>query len=422
MYVVARSKDSNTIPASNYFQTLYALDVTNGTILAWQDISATLANGNARSFDPLHENQRGALLFQSGQVYVTWASHCDKGIQHPKTASWYGWLMSYKLQGTTLQQTGAWTTTEYPEGGIWQSGSGPAGDGSGTNLYLAVGNGSTTAAPQATEGPCTNCFGNSIVKINGTPSGGTFTVLDSFTPYDHPYRFCNDSDVGNAGVILIQGSGFNVPNLLVQSGKEGNVYLLNMTTGQMGGYTGALGSFTCPVTKPTGNDNIVSFFNGDTTVNANGMCYDTATECGTQGSPVFWNNNIFFGPRCQPIKQIALAGSPVALGYVTATTQGGVVDQMGCKSPNPVFHYPGAQMAVSQYKTGGAILRALDNSKYAHSPPFPAVLYAYDANNIAAAPLFSATVGSGGAVKFAVPTVANGHVYVGGIGQLVVFH
>ncbi len=138
---------------------------------------------------------------------------------------------------------------------------------------------------------------------------------------------------------------------------------------------------------------------------------------------MFWNNNIFFGPRCEPIKQIALQSATgtynVKLGYVTATTQGGEANT-GCENTNPVFPYPGAQMSVSQYKTGAAILWALDNSKYA--TPLPPVLYAYDASNIAAAPLFSANAGTGGAVKFAVPTIANGHLYVGNSDQLVVFH
>jgi hypothetical protein len=236
--------------------------------------------------------------------------------------------------------------------------------------------------------------------------------------------------VGNAGVILIQGTGFTPNDLLVQSGKNGNIYLLNMAATKMGGYSGTTGSFVCsPLPVTTGTDNVVSTFLGDTSVNPNGLCYDTTQECGTQGSPVFWNKNIYFGPRCQPVKQIALQATTgtynVKLGYVSATTQGGQTST-ACHSPTtPVFPYPGAQMAISQYRNGSqpaAILWALDNSQYAHAPPLPPVLYAYDASNIAAAALFSANAGTGGAVKFAVPTVANGRVYVGNSNQLVVFH
>jgi hypothetical protein len=57
-------------------------------------------------------------------------------------------------------------------------------------------------------------------------------------------------------------------------------------------------------------------------------------------------------------------------------------------------------------------------------PAFLPTLYAYDLSNIAGTPLFSGAAGTGSAtaVKFVIPTVANGHVYVGNSNQLVVFH
>ncbi|GEM_PF-4793693 len=94
-----------------------------------------------------------------------------------------------------------------------------------------------------------------------------------------------------------------------------------------------------------------------------------------------------------------------------------------CPSANPVFPYPGASLAVSQYSSSGAILWALDNENSCLSVnQQPPVLYAYDATNIAGAPLFSSSAGTGCAVRFTIPTVVNGHVYVGNGSQLVVFH
>lgn len=413
IFVVSRSKDINSVPANNYYQTLYALDATSGNVIAWIDITAT---NSGVSFDPLHQNQRAALMYQNGQVYVAWASHCDNGSDDPKTASWYGWLMSYALTGGSFGSgpAASWLASSFPEAGIWQSGSGPAGDGS--NVYVATGNGSTTEAPHMDESPCLGCYGDSIVKLSGTPVGGTFAVLDSFTPYDHPFRFCQDYDVGSGGLMLL-ATNLNPPNLIVQTGKEGNIYLLNANTGSMGGYGGTVGSFLCPVTSPSGSDNIVQAKYGD-------LCAPTAgQECGPLGSPVAWNNNIYFGARCQPIKQYSLSQTNW-LTFTAATTIGGSPSKSCLESTSVVFGFPGPSLAVSQY-LGGAVLWALDSSGFCRSQhPGAPVLYAYDATNLAGQPLFSGNAGSTGTcgIKFAVPTVVNGHVYVGNGSQLVVFH
>jgi hypothetical protein len=77
--------------------------------------------------------------------------------------------------------------------------------------------------------------------------------------------------------------------------------------------------------------------------------------------------------------------------------------------------------AISANGTSNGIVWALDISAY---PGGPAVLNAYDATNLATQLYSSPTSGTGAAgnaVKFAVPTVANGRVYVGTQGRLDVF-
>ncbi len=86
------------------------------------------------------------------------------------------------------------------------------------------------------------------------------------------------------------------------------------------------------------------------------------------------------------------------------------------------FGFPGSTPSVSSRGTANGIVWALDNGAYCTSPPpestgcGPTVLHAYDATNIATE-LWNSTQGTGNAagnaVKFTVPTVANGKVYVG---------
>jgi hypothetical protein len=138
---------------------------------------------------------------------------------------------------------------------------------------------------------------------------------------------------------------------------------------------------------------------------------------------VAWNNNVYFGTRCQAIKQYALAQT-TWLTFTTATTTGGNVNPKCVGSSGDVFGPPGPQLSVSQY-SGGAVLWALDSNTFCDSKnPNPPVLYAFDTANLAGNYLFRANAGTTGtcAVKFSVPTVVNGHVYVGNGSQLVVFH
>ena len=82
----------------------------------------------------------------------------------------------------------------------------------------------------------------------------------------------------------------------------------------------------------------------------------------------------------------------------------------------------GAIPTVSAAGTTNGIVWVLDLSAWGSANS--GILDAYDANNVSTL-LFSSpssgTGASGGAVKFTVPTVANGKVYVGGQSTVTVF-
>src|SRR5262249_231482 len=86
------------------------------------------------------------------------------------------------------------------------------------------------------------------------------------------------------------------------------------------------------------------------------------------------------------------------------------------------FGYPGGIPSISANGSNNGIVWSLQVNGYANSNP--AVLYAYDAQNLATELYRSNLFAShqfGGAVKSTVPTIANGHVYVGTQGSVAVF-
>ena len=371
LYVVARTKEQG-----QYYQRLHALDITSGAekfggpVVIQASVAGTGAGSmhGMISFDPLIQNQRSALLFQNGQIYIAWGSHCDR-------SSYHGWLMAYDHR--SLAQVAAWVTTPNgDDGAIWESGSGPAGDAT-LNTFFASGNGTFDANTSGTN------YGQSLVKL-APPRSGTFAVLDYFTPYNGPNLNVGDFDIGSGGLMLLpdQTKGPHI-HLLVQGDKVGNIYLINRDN--MGHY------------DAQNNNQIVQYLPG--------------AELGMWNSPTFWNNRIYFG------------GSGDALKVFGFNPTSGLLTTTPTSQTAAVFPYPGTTVSVSASQDSNAIVWALDNSTYKNSNG--AVLHAFDATNLATE-LYNSTQNQkrdnpGGAVKFAVPTVVNGKVYVGTQTQLSVY-
>jgi outer membrane protein assembly factor BamB len=126
MYLVVMSKDTN----GNYYQRLHALDITSGAEISGSPVTiqATFPNLKGQTtFDPKQYKERAALLFLNGQVFTSWASHCDNP---PYT----GWVLGYNA--TTLkQETVLNVTPNGSDGAIWMAGAGLASDGDG-NIFL----------------------------------------------------------------------------------------------------------------------------------------------------------------------------------------------------------------------------------------------------------------------------------------------
>jgi len=87
LYVVALTK-----AGGKFSQRLHALDLATGADLAHSPVPIA-----APGFDPLLQNQRPALFLSSGNVFIGYASHCDKDPYH-------GFLMSYDAASLTQRE------------------------------------------------------------------------------------------------------------------------------------------------------------------------------------------------------------------------------------------------------------------------------------------------------------------------------
>jgi hypothetical protein len=339
------------------------------------------------AFDAGNEHQRSGLGLSGGFVYIVWASHEDHSPYH-------GWVIAYKAD--LSQQAGVFNTTPNGGlGGIWMSGAAPAFDAGG-NIYFATGNGSFDQA---------SGFGDSVLSL-GLPGAGSFPFLDFFTPSDQATLNAGDIDVAAGGVVVLPDltSGLH-KQLLVQVGKDGSIHLLDRNN---------LGQFCngCPT-----DTQIVQEIRGQ----INGMW----------GTPAYCNGNLYIGGA----QDGGTSGDNLKAFSFNAGNSG-IFSVTPTSVSSHVYNFSGPTPSVSSNGTTNGIVWAIDNSQYGPPTPNgsgPAVLHAYDATNLGSE-LWNSSQGAGNtagnAVKFTVPTVANGKVYIGtrgssttngGVGELDVY-
>jgi len=369
IFVVAKTKENG-----EYQQRLHALDILTGAEQPGSPVTISASvwgtgegsqNGVIR-FNALRQLQRAGLLLVNGNVVVAWGAHCD-------TEPYHGWVISY--DETTLQQTGVWNSTPNGGmGGIWQSGTGLSSDS--TSIFFATGNGTF-------DGRAARDYGSSVVKLSA-PGSLPLQEHSFFTPYNQQQLADGDVDLGSGGVLLLPDQGVGVPHryLAVQVGKQGSIYLLDRT--HMGHYD-------------SGENHVVQ----DLEDAIGGMW----------ATPSWWNNNVYFG------------GIDDYLRQYTFDTTTGLLSPVAASQSQTYFGYPGPTVSISANGDSDAIAWVLQTDD--NSMTDGATLHAYDATNLATEFYNSAINNSrdnpGGAVKFSVPTIANGKVYVPGAQKLSVF-
>jgi hypothetical protein len=372
LYVLARTKESKgLIHPAEYKQRLHALAITTGAEKFGGPVEITASvkgNGSGHSggqldFDPQRENPRAALLLANGSVYLAWGSSCDVGPYH-------GWLMAY--DASTLAQKAVYNTSpDASDSAIWQGDAGPAADKDG-NVFVVTGNGEFDAANGGRD------FGDSVLKLH--PDGRRLTLADYFTPSNQALLNDRDNDLGSSGPVLLPDQPGAHPHLLVTAGKEGKIYVIDRDR---------MGKF-----QPGDDPHAVQ------TIGA---------SHGAFGAMAYWNQNVFF------------------VGSETHLEDFAVLDaQLKLKASGPdKFLDSGATPVVSADGTKDAIVWAVSSKDWNEPPRRTAILYAYDAADINRQ-LYSTEQNpqrdrAGIALRFAMPSVVNGKVYLGAKSEVDVY-
>ncbi len=364
LYVVSKSMNSG---GTEFYQRLHAIDITAGSdkfggpanIGPSITYPGTGDGGATVSFNARQQNQRPGLALVDGVVYVAWASHED-------TLPYYGWVVGFNASNLAVANV-LNISPNVQSGGIWMSGGAPAAD-SNNNLYLITGNATFDANSHSAPN---NDYGDSFLQLS--PS---LAVTSYFTPSDEVSDNLDDFDFGSGGsaVVLNVNSG-SIKHLVIGGGKDGVLYLLN------GDAMGGMGDANARQ----------HFFIGG----------------GIFATGAFWNNNLYIA---------STASSLQAFSFDAATN---LFSTGATSTSTTIYSFPGTTPSVSATGNTNGIVWALDNTNYctSQSPGCgPAVLHAYSAANLST-DLWNSGMEAGDAagiaVKFTVPTVANGKVYVG---------
>ncbi|HXP07031.1 MAG TPA: chitobiase/beta-hexosaminidase C-terminal domain-containing protein, partial [Acidobacteriaceae bacterium] len=376
LFVLSKTKENG-----NYFQRLHALNILTGNEQPGSPVALSASvpgtgsgsSGGTLAFSSLWQNNRVAMDLFNGNIYLAFGSHGDNG-------PWHGWVLVYNE--TTLKQTAKFCTSPNGYGnGIWSSGAAFPIDTVSANgrAFLATGNGDLTSYPPLTSNVD---YGESILRFD--LSNGGFAISDAFTGYNQATLTSEDEDQGSGGILMLPDQPGPNPHLMVQIGKDPRILVLNRDG--LGGY----------VPGGSKNTNVVQ----DIT---------NALAGGLWSTPAYWNSNVYVWGQNDVLKTFPLTNGVLAS---RASAQSAVSST-----------FPGATPVVSSNGTQSGIVWALITDLYNSNGS--SILYAFNAQNVAqqlyASNQNSSRDDAGPAIKFTVPVVTNGKVYVGAGYQVDVY-
>jgi len=399
LYVVTHSQWPKKQP-SKFYHRLHALDLTSPTLAEKYNGPATLPSVKVGSvtFQSKVEIQRPGLLLLTGE---------EPAVAHPMVYAAFsttegtrpnpsGWIFGYDAQNLKSSSSPLVyaTTSGKPDvkkrhgGGIWQGAGGlsAGGDQNGGNyIYFSTADGQFDN-PLTTHGN----GGNSFLKL--TPQ---LQVSDYFTPADAFYRWdssCHepegwDLDFGSGSAVVVppdphMNSAYQ--HVAIKADKENYLWVIDRTS--PGRFVGQSCGCTCTVQ----NTNVIQQ-----------LAVPSAYQA--HSTPAFWDDGstpfLYYAPTYGPLSKYPLNCGPDNGPICAATATAGTI--LGY-SPTPAVSSNGTTKGTGIVwvidAVGGNALMAFDAETMAR-------LYSSnDCHNRDKIGL---------PTSFSVPTIANGHVFVG---------
>ena len=345
---------------------LHALDITSGAekfggpVKVNGSVPGTgwdSSNGSISLEPGCYQRNALALNPATNQIYIAFG-HCN-----------HGWLLAYDK--TSLTQKAIFNDTpDGAGGGFWNGGGAPAINDASGHVFIMSG---------VDQDDPPSGYNDSFLRLSGTD----LSVDDYFQPDNASFLAANDADLGSGSLVLMPDNSSSTPYEVIGGGKDGNVFVVNRSN---------MGSFS------SATNNVIQ------TVHTGVHQFDNIFS-----TPVYWNGFLYIHCEGDVLRQFSwtnerLSDQPVKLGQI------------------PVYAH-GATASLSANGNNNAILWEIDNS--GHDSAGPAILRAYDATDVSKELYDSAQAGSrdtaGAALKFTVPTIAGGKVFVGTSNELDIY-
>lgn len=394
IYFVTRTKELGPKGGYLYFTRLHSLNITTGAEQPGSPLvicGAAAGKGcnfapytqTSQQFVPQHQMQRPAIT-------LTPYTGTQQGVLYIPFGQDRGWIFAVDAQ--TLQILAVFcsapnvTLSGKGLSGFWGSGGAVAANVNG-DLYAATADGVFDVSTGGSD------YGDTVIHLTLANSGGTysFQVADYFSPSDQTCRYQNDDDLGSGAPMLLPPQIGQTSNLLLMAGK----------------------GYPCD-----GTISPVYLIDADNMGQASGTTIQTVD--GPLGG--YWSGGAYWQSSTTTYLYYSGLNSenqaPAGDNLRMFTMVGGVFSPSTSVAQSSMRLTIGATPSISANGNTNGILWAIARQDLLSAKPGskPAILYAFDATNVAHQ-LYSSTVNAtrdkaGAGVKFVVPTIANGKVYV----------